>query len=57
MKSIFSRLYCNVCGFFNLQKGFSECGNISKVTVKGQKSAPVVINVKKGETKNQCPQQ
>lgn len=27
------------------------------VTVRGQKTAPVVINVKKGETKNQCPQQ
>jgi len=35
----------------------AECGNISRVTVKGQKKAPVVINVKKGEAKNQCPQQ
>ncbi|XP_067039398.1 protein Spindly-B-like isoform X1 [Acropora muricata] len=36
---------------------YSEKGNTSTVLVKGQKNAPVVINVKKGETKNQCPQQ
>ncbi|KAM7435420.1 hypothetical protein ABFA07_014648 [Porites harrisoni] len=35
----------------------SENGSISTVTVKGQRNAPVVINVKKGEAKNQCPQQ
>ncbi|KAJ7357688.1 hypothetical protein OS493_023821 [Desmophyllum pertusum] len=42
---------------FQPEESYSECGNISTVTVKGQKKAPVVINVKKGETKNQCPQQ
>lgn len=36
---------------------YSEKRNTSTVLVKGQKNAPVVINVKKGETKNQCPQQ
>lgn len=43
----------------NLQpeESYSECGNISTLTVKGQKNVPVIINVKKGETKNQCPQQ
>lgn len=40
-----------------LQESYSECGNISTLTVKGQKNVPVIINVKKGETKNQCPQQ
>lgn len=39
------------------KESYSERGNISTLTVKGQKNAPVVINVKKGETKNQCPQQ
>lgn len=43
--------------YSNLQESFSGCGNISRVTVKGQKNTHVVINVKKGEAKNQCPQQ
>ena len=41
----------------DFQNCTSENGSISTVTVKGQRNAPVVINVKKGETKNQCPQQ
>lgn len=42
---------------FMPEDSYSETGNVSTVRVKGQKSAPVVINVKKGEIKNQCPQQ
>lgn len=41
----------------NSQPEVSGSEQMSSITVKGQKTAPVVINVKKGETKNQCPQQ
>ena len=41
----------------DFQNCTSENGSISTVTVKGQRNAPVVINVKKGDAKNQCPQQ
>lgn len=41
----------------NSQPEESHKEQMPSVTVRGQKTAPVVINVKKGETKNQCPQQ
>lgn len=41
----------------NSQPEESHNEQMPSVTVRGQKTAPVVINVKKGETKNQCPQQ
>lgn len=46
-----------VCNVFICVSQEGHKVQMPSVTVRGQKTAPVVINVKKGETKNQCPQQ